>query len=145
MMPEPIDATERHVFVYGTLRAGGRNDIARYRPSPVRVADASIAGTLYDFGAYPGGVLGGAGRVFGEIYRIAAPVEAALDVLEEVVDDNTGEYIKRELIVEAGAQRFACLVYEIHPQRIAGHAVIASGDWMAHTRRDPSTFSPPKD
>jgi len=131
MMPQSADMP-RHVFVYGTLRSGGRNDIARFHPKPERVADARIAGTLYDLGAYPGVVLGGKRRVVGEIYRIEPEVEAALDVLEEVADDGSGEYIRRHVMVEASAQQFECLVYEIHPSRIAGRAVIRSGDWIAH-------------
>jgi len=128
----PDTRSQRHVFVYGTLRRGGRNDIARYRPAPVHVADASIAATLYDLGAYPGAVLGGERRVVGEIYSIAPQVEAELDRLEGVADDDTGEYIRRQVAVEAGAQRFECLVYEIHPSRIEGRAVIDGGDWIAH-------------
>jgi gamma-glutamylcyclotransferase (GGCT)/AIG2-like uncharacterized protein YtfP len=134
-----------HVFVYGTLRRHGRNDIARYRPAPVFVAEASIAGTLYDLGAYPGVVLGGAGRVKGEVYRIEPAVEAALDLLEEVAQDDSGEYIKREVRVALGAQWLDCLVYEIHPTRIAGHPVIAGGDWIAHAADKRAGFSPPKD
>ncbi len=122
----------RHVFVYGTLRAGGRNDIARFRPQPARVGEALVAGTLYDLGAYPGAVLGGAGRIRGEVYRIDAQVEAALDRLEEVEEDGGGEYLKRELVVEVGGMPLGCLVYEIHPDRIAGRPLIAGGDWMRH-------------
>jgi gamma-glutamylcyclotransferase (GGCT)/AIG2-like uncharacterized protein YtfP len=138
MMPQPkSDAppgacTPRHVFVYGTLRRGGRNDIARFKPEPFHVAEAVIAGTLYDLGTYPGLVLGGKRRVLGEIYRIEPEVEAALDVLEEVADDDSGEYIKRHIAVVAGTRQFECLVYEIHPTRIGGRSVIASGDWIAH-------------
>jgi gamma-glutamylcyclotransferase (GGCT)/AIG2-like uncharacterized protein YtfP len=134
-----------HVFVYGTLRRGGRNDIARYRPTPVLVVEASIAGTLYDLGAYPGVVLGGEGRVKGEVYVVEPVVEAALDVLEEVADDDTGEYIKRLVRVEVGGQWLDCLVYEIHPTRIAGRRVIESGDWIAHAVRSDAAFSQPKD
>lgn len=121
----------RHVFVYGTLRSGGSNDIARFQPAPQRVADAVIAGTLYDLGAYPGAVLGGEGRVVGEIYRISAALEARLDLLEEVKPDGSGEYVKRELRVAAGGLLLTCLVYEIHPDRIVGRPVIESGDWLA--------------
>lgn len=139
-MPQPMKfddllpgaRTPRHVFVYGTLRRGGRNDIARFQPEPFHVADAVIAGTLYDLGAYPGLVLDGKGRIVGEIYRIEPEMEAALDVLEEVADDDSGEYIKRQVAVDVGAQRFECLVYEIHPARIEGRAVIDGGDWIAH-------------
>lgn len=135
-----------HVFVYGTLRRSGRNDIARFRPRPVCVGEASIAGTLYDLGAYPGVVLGGAGRVKGEVYVVESSVEAALDVLEEVADDDSGEYIKRRVRVEVGGELVDCLVYEIHPSRIAGRQVIGSGDWIAHAAlQSGSPFSPPKD
>jgi gamma-glutamylcyclotransferase (GGCT)/AIG2-like uncharacterized protein YtfP len=133
-----------HVFVYGTLRRHGRNDIARYRPEPVFVGEASIAGTLYDLGAYPGIVLGGAGRVKGEIYRVELAVEAALDLLEEVAEDDSGEYIRREVRVALGAQWLDCLVYEIHPSRIAGRPVIGGGDWIAHAAQKSPAFSPPK-
>ncbi len=129
MMPHSATRS-RYVFVYGTLRAGGSNDIARFTPAPERVLDAQIAGTLYHLGAYPGAVLGGDRWVKGEIYRIKAALEAQLDALEEVGPDDTGEYIKREVLVEAGGQRLPCLVYEIHPGRIAGCPVIVSGDWF---------------
>jgi gamma-glutamylcyclotransferase (GGCT)/AIG2-like uncharacterized protein YtfP len=134
-----------HVFVYGTLRRGGRNDIARYRPAPVWVGDACISGTLYDLGAYPGVVLGGAGRVKGEVYVVEPAVEAARDVLEEVADDDSGEYIKRQVRVDVGGQWLDCLVYEIHPARIVGRRVIESGDWIAHAARSDASFSQPKD
>ncbi|MDH6165569.1 gamma-glutamylcyclotransferase (GGCT)/AIG2-like uncharacterized protein YtfP [Variovorax boronicumulans] len=134
-----------HVFVYGTLRRNGRNDIARFRPAPVFVGEASIAGALHDLGAYPGIVLGGAGRVKGEVYRIEPAVEAALDLLEEVAEDDSGEYIKREVRVAVGARWFDCLVYEIHPSRIGDHPVIGDGDWIAHAAKKSPAFSPPKD
>jgi gamma-glutamylcyclotransferase (GGCT)/AIG2-like uncharacterized protein YtfP len=137
MMPQSAATSAgstRHLFVYGTLRRGGRNDIARFLPAPAYVADASVAGTLYDFGSYPGVVLGGAGSVVGEIYAITSALEAQLDQLEEVGADDSGEYIKREVKVQAGARELACLVYEIHPNRIAGRPVIASGDWLRHVR-----------
>lgn len=124
------DAPTRHVFVYGTLRAGGSNDIRRFVPAPQRVGEASIAGVLYDLGDYPGLVLGGAAWVRGEVYRIAPKLEAALDRLEAVADDDSGLYIKREVGVLVGRRALRCLVYEIHPSRIEGRPVIAGGDWF---------------
>ena len=75
----------RYVFVYGTLRRGGSNDINRLAPAPVWVGEASIAGTLYDFGRYPGVVLGGEGRVVGEVYGIDASLERVLDEINRAV------------------------------------------------------------
>lgn len=171
MMPDEVagpvkaDGAVRHVFVYGTLRRGGSNDIARYRPVPQFVGVGRVAGTLYDLGAYPGALLAVAsqqagrravhgGLIHGEIYRITRAVEAALDELEEVRDDGSGEYVKRETDValadaieadgaaeadksaesvdriRAGARRLRCLVYEIHPSRVLERVVIETGDWF---------------
>lgn len=130
MMPH-ADATPRHVFVYGTLRRGGLNDIARYRPAPVFLGKAVISGTLFDLQTYPGVVLGGPGRVHGEVYRITPAVEAALDVLEEVEPDGSGEYLRKEVQVAVAGADLTCLVYELHLSRVAGRAIIASGDWLA--------------
>ena len=121
----------RHVFVYGTLRAGGSNDIARLRPAAHFVGPAEIAGTLYHLGAYPGATLGGSGRLQGEVYRIEPALEAQLDLLEEVMPNDEGEYRKRQLAVRVGDRLLDCLVYEIHSRRIVGRPVIVSGDWFA--------------
>jgi gamma-glutamylcyclotransferase (GGCT)/AIG2-like uncharacterized protein YtfP len=136
MMPEaslPAGGTAapaRHVFVYGTLRAGERNDIARFGLGAEFVGRGEIAGILYDLGTYPGATLGGSGRVQGEVYRIGPALEAALDRLEAVQPDDEGLYRKRELTVQVGAGGLSCLVYEIHPRQIVGRPVIASGDWL---------------
>jgi gamma-glutamylcyclotransferase (GGCT)/AIG2-like uncharacterized protein YtfP len=128
---------DRFVFVYGTLRRGGGNDITRRHPDARYVAGAEIAATLYDLGAYPGAVLHdtrcsvGTGIVKGEIYRIDHLIESALDRLEEVAEDGSGEYLKRSIDVRAGSAVFSCLVYEINVSRLDGRAVIASGDWLS--------------
>lgn len=131
MMPQ-TNPPARHVFVYGTLRAGGSNDITRYRPAPQRFGDAAVCGTLYDLGAYPGLLLEGSQHVVGEVYRVDSTVERELDVLESVMADDSGEYIKRTVELEVNGQVITCLLYEIHPDRIAGRAVIAHGDWLVH-------------
>ena len=127
-MPEraahPPAAAPRHVFVYGTLRAGGSNDIARWQPAPQFVGAADIAGTLYDLGAYPGARLGGTARLHGEVYRIEPELESQLDRLEGVQPDGQGEYLKREVRVRVGGRALACLVYEIHPQRLPGRFLL---------------------
>ncbi len=135
MMP-PDDAVTRHVFVYGTLRAGGSNDIRRFDPAPVCIGAASIHGVLYDLGDYPGLLLGGSMPVRGEVYRIAPAVEAALDRLEAVATDDSGEYIKRAVDVEVDGLLRDCLVYEIHASRIRGRRVIPSGDWLDFQKKD---------
>ena len=128
-MPE---APDRHVFVYGTLRRGGRNDINRLAPVPSYVGMGEVRGVLYHIDWYPGLTLGGeeAVTVVGEVYRIGPQLEAVLDRIEQVEDSADSEYFKREIDVDVGGRRLACLVYEINPARVRGRQVIGHGDWI---------------
>ena len=128
-MPE---ASSRHVFVYGTLRRGGRNDINRLRPAPQYVGMGEVQGVLYHFDWYPGLTLGGeeAVTVVGEVYRITPELEAVLDRIEQIVPGADSEYFKREVDVNVEARVVSCLVYEINPARIRGRQAIGHGDWI---------------
>ena len=138
MTPLPV----RYVFVYGTLRQGEQRDIQRMKPAPHWVGRASVLGTLYDLGSYPGLVptrRDEAGKVHGEVYAISAELECKLDDIEEVGQQQNGEYCKQELMVtlERAADEghhLRCLVYVIDSARSAGLAAIASGDWVQHRR-----------
>ncbi len=128
-MPEAPSTTQRHVFVYGTLRRGDDNDITRLKPEPVFVGSAAIAGTLYDLGAYPGIRLGGEGLVHGEVYAIALELEEQLDEIEELYPQQRDEYFKRIVPVAVQERTFACIVYEINPKYVVGRAILPGGDW----------------
>jgi gamma-glutamylcyclotransferase (GGCT)/AIG2-like uncharacterized protein YtfP len=120
----------RLVFVYGTLRRGQRNDIARYQPAPRFVASAETNGTLYHLGAYPGLVLDTGSTVVGEVYEILPELERQLDALEGITPTADDEYFKREISIALNGQPQLCLVYEINPALTLGKPVIASGDWL---------------
>jgi gamma-glutamylcyclotransferase (GGCT)/AIG2-like uncharacterized protein YtfP len=128
-MPE---APARHVFVYGTLRRGGRNDINRLSPVPHYVGMGEVKGVLYHMDRYPGLTLGGeeAVTVVGEVYRIEQALEAVLDAIERIVPGESSEYFKREMQVEVAGRTLACLVYEINPARVRGRQAIGHGDWI---------------
>jgi gamma-glutamylcyclotransferase (GGCT)/AIG2-like uncharacterized protein YtfP len=128
-MPE---APARYVFVYGTLRRGGRNDINRLLPAPRYVGMGEVHGKLYHIDWYPGLTLGGeeAVTVVGEVYEISAELEAVLDDIEEIVPGEQSEYFKRELAIEVAGRPLQCLVYEINPERVRGKQVIGHGDWI---------------
>lgn len=130
-MPEGPESS-RLVFVYGTLRRGECNDVARYSPVPVFVGSGEAQGVLHDLGPYPGAVfeVEGDARVVGEVYRIAPAVELQLDHLEGVQPDGEGEYRRRDIRVHVGAQQLMCLAYQIHPARVPGARRIESGDWL---------------
>ena len=128
-MPEGPESS-RLVFVYGTLRRGECNDIARYAPAPVFVGAGEARGTLYDLGPYPGALFDGAGRLVGEVYHVTPAVETALDRLEGVQDDGQGEYLRRDIQVQMGEQRLSCLAYEINARHVRHARRIVSGDWL---------------
>jgi gamma-glutamylcyclotransferase (GGCT)/AIG2-like uncharacterized protein YtfP len=129
MMPEP---TDRHVFVYGTLRRGGRNDINRLAPAPAYVGMGEVQGVLYHFDWYPGLTLGGeqAVTVVGEVYAITPELEAVLDGIEGIVPGGDSEYFKREVEIAVEGRALACLLYEVNPARVQGRTVIGHGDWI---------------
>jgi len=133
--PHPVlSASPRHVFVYGTLRRGDDNDMTRLSPAPRYVGSCTIHGTMYHLGAYPGVVLGGAGRVVGEVYSVEPALERQLDEIEELYPQQKDEYFKHEIAVDVAGQRLMCVVYEINPRYIVGAPVIASGDWVKDRR-----------
>lgn len=130
-MPEALPI-ERHVFVYGTLRRGGRNDINRLLPAPRYVGMGEVQGTLYHFDWYPGLALGGqeAVTVVGEVYAIEPALEAVLDRIEQIVPGADSEYFKREVPIQVQGRLMQCLVYEINPARVRGREPIGHGDWI---------------
>ena len=129
IMPE---APVRHVFVYGTLRRGGRNDINRLRPAPEYVGMGEVSGVLYHVDWYPGLTLGGeeAVTVVGEVYRITPQLEAVLDHIEQIVPGADSEYFKREIDIAVDGKPVPCLLYEINPARVRDKQVIGHGDWI---------------
>lgn len=125
-----VDTTNRCVFVYGTLRRGECNDINLRVPSPVFVDFGQIEGALYRLDWYPGLVLRGSGKVTGEIYQIDASLETVLDEIENLLPIPTGEYQKRDVIVELPEGPLICFVYEIAEAWLPANAdLIESGDW----------------
>lgn len=127
-MPEGM----RHVFVYGTLRRGGRNDINRLTPAPRYVGMGEVKGSLYHLEWYPGLTLGGeeAVTVVGEVYEVAPQLEAVLDGIEGIVDGENSEYFKRDLQIEVNGRPVPCFLYEINPARVLGRQRIGHGDWI---------------
>jgi gamma-glutamylcyclotransferase (GGCT)/AIG2-like uncharacterized protein YtfP len=126
----PPAGAARHVFVYGTLRRGGINDINRLRPAPQFVGAARVKGRLYHLGAYPGMTLGGNEWVQGEVYAIDPVLEPVLDEIEDLGAHPTDEYVKRWIVVEVAGQTVDCLVYEINPRYALPALRVMGGDWM---------------
>jgi gamma-glutamylcyclotransferase (GGCT)/AIG2-like uncharacterized protein YtfP len=122
----------RNVFVYGTLRRGGRNDINRLAPAPKYLGMGEVKGSLYHFDWYPGLALGGeeAVTVVGEVYEVTPQLETVLDSIEGIVDGDHSEYFKRDFEVNVAGEAVRCFLYEINPQRVADKEPIGHGDWI---------------
>ena len=129
----PSAPIQRYVFVYGTLRKGQERDINRLQPAPLFMGNSQINGTLYNLGSYPGVRLGGAQWVQGEVYQITPELERQLDEIEEVWPQQTGEYVRREVVVQTAGVALICLVYELGETRTHSRVVIESGDWLSLT------------
>ena len=73
------------IFVYGTLRSEFDNPHARFlRAGAERVGKATVPGSVYRLGPYPGFRPTPAGTVIGELYRLRTPHPTleALDLYE---------------------------------------------------------------
>ncbi|WP_460556823.1 gamma-glutamylcyclotransferase family protein [Comamonas piscis] len=124
-----------HVAVYGTLRAGGVNDIARLQPGIVCLGRSLLTGTLFDLGWYPGLQLQGSGLVLAEVYPLNDALEQAMDQVEAIWPVDIGEYCKRVLTLDValtggGQQPLEVLVYEALPPALQGRTQITAQDWL---------------
>ena len=125
----------QHVAVYGTLRAGGVNDIARLQPGIVSTGRTTLTGTLHDLGWYPGLQLQGSQQVLAEVYPMNEALEQQMDRIEGLWPTDVGEYTKRILTLpvampNGSTQMLAMLVYEALPATLQDAPVIEASDWL---------------
>jgi gamma-glutamylcyclotransferase (GGCT)/AIG2-like uncharacterized protein YtfP len=135
----------RHVFVYGTLRAGETNDIGRAAErhgitAPTLIGAAALPGELYDFGTYPGMVAPRDGKalVWGDVYEVDERLVPVLDEIERVYPGVDSLFRPEAATVELGGRQYACLYYPVAAHAVADKPRIASGDWVQHRREGQS-------
>lgn len=137
--PLPPQRPDRALFVYGTLRRGGSNDIARLAPGATFIADARMRGTLFDLGDYPAMLVDqGAGWVVGEIYAVPDADWPTLDALEEIATPEKPDGLYFRIVADArrdDAIPATCEVYVANPAALRLMHRIDHGDWMAHVAR----------
>ena len=134
-----LHADGQLLFVYGTLRLGGSNDIRRFGPHSRLVGPARVQGRLHDLGPYPGMVIGGPHWVHGELHWIEPCIESALDDLERVWPQRTDEYRRTRVLAfgDGGGGHWPCsaLAYEMDRRCAQAWPVIEGGDWLTHVAR----------
>ncbi len=125
----------KHLFVYGTLLPGRvpaplRPLMARMTP----IGPATVAGSLYDFGPYPGALLDAStGRVYGHVWEVQDDGFAwrALDAYEgfDPRQPDAGLF-RREtcLAILDGGGEVACDIYVYNGKPPEGQRV-PGGRW----------------
>lgn len=128
----------RHVFIYGTLRAGEINDIgvaaARHGiKAPKLIGRAAVSGRMYDFGEYPGLVPDDtAGPVRGDVYKIDDALVPVLDEIEGVTAGADSLFKSRELVVAVAGHPVRCFFYPVDNASALGRPRIEAGDWVSY-------------
>jgi gamma-glutamylcyclotransferase (GGCT)/AIG2-like uncharacterized protein YtfP len=117
----PIHGDEL-LFVYGTLRRGGSHHDLLHGAPMLGDWTSGPHFDLLDMGPYPA-LIGGRGRVSGEIYRIGSHMLPALDAYEGC----PGDY-RRERIHTPFGEAWVYLWDRPAP----AVSVIPGGDWLQH-------------
>lgn len=118
------------VFVYGTLRQGGVRAMPGLFPGASFMGGASVTGSLYDLGSYPGLQLDeSASLVVGEVYQVDDEILSGLDEIEA-----PSHYWRKQVEVSLDNRRTVCWVYVYDPKFYPGGTLIKSGDWIEYAR-----------
>jgi gamma-glutamylcyclotransferase (GGCT)/AIG2-like uncharacterized protein YtfP len=118
------------VFVYGTLRRGDARSMSIRFPSSKFITDATVRGSLYDLGAYPGLLLNESDSpVTGEVYEVDEETLKRLDEFEA-----SSNYLRKQVEIPLGAHTRLCWAYEPDPEFYSLQTVITSGDWIEYAR-----------
>jgi gamma-glutamylcyclotransferase (GGCT)/AIG2-like uncharacterized protein YtfP len=111
------------VFVYGTLKRGQSRENCWPR-KPLTVEPATVRGTLYDLGPYPG-LTDGNDLVAGELWQFAAQdmagTLAALDQVEGYRDQDEDEY--RRVILQCAVNQKRLTAWAYHYARPGARTV----------------------
>ncbi|ARP80968.1 gamma-glutamylcyclotransferase [Bordetella genomosp. 8] len=129
---------DTYVFVYGTLRRGEINDLARAAaraglPAPEYAGVASVTGRLYDFGDWPGLLPDADGvPVTGDVYRIDPALLPVMDAIEEYDPAGGSCFVRRPIRLTVDGRALDCYYYPIDPAHIGDAVRTDATDWVRH-------------
>ena len=125
------------LFVYGTLRRGGINEITKSHPGAVFVGASSVRGLLRDMGGYPAIILDdAAGRIAGEVFEVDDAALASLDRFEAADD-----YHREQIDVSLNGAASRCWIYRPEPELCAGKPTVERGDWIEYSKVSDGTMT----
>ncbi|HEX8844834.1 MAG TPA: gamma-glutamylcyclotransferase family protein [Pyrinomonadaceae bacterium] len=122
------------VFVYGTLRRGSGRSMEIRFPDSKFIVEATVSGSLYDLGAFPGLLLSDStSSVTGEVYEVDDETLKKLDDFEA-----STRYRRKQVETSPDSDRRVCWTYVPDPEFHSSRTLITSGDWIeyARTKRD---------
>jgi len=123
--PQPLS----RLFVYGSLRRGGRYHDLLTTHRPTLLGLGTTPGQLLDLGPYPGLVPSPSHEVVGEVYDLARPLSAlsALDALEDFQGYGEEGSMYRRIITDTTlGHAWSYLLLQVE----RAHDVIEGGEWI---------------
>jgi gamma-glutamylcyclotransferase (GGCT)/AIG2-like uncharacterized protein YtfP len=115
------------IFVYGTLRSEFDNPHARFlRAGADLVARATVPGSVYAVGAFPGFRPSATGHVVGELYQLRTP-RPTLEALDLYEGD---EFERKTIEVCLNGESYHAWIY-MYRELPAAAVRIESGDFCA--------------
>jgi gamma-glutamylcyclotransferase (GGCT)/AIG2-like uncharacterized protein YtfP len=130
---EPIDA-DLTLFIYGTLIAGLEpSSMSHIVKQMTLLGDATVEGTLYDLGAYPGIVLGTGKITRGKLVRLASAEHwDALDAYEGCAPADSALFQRvRGIATTLDGRESPCGVY-VYARDVSRAKPVEHGCWLTH-------------
>jgi len=122
-----MSALQHHLFIYGTLRRGGRAH--HFMKDADLHAKGSISGKLVHIDQYPGLILCDAERVKGEVYLVNDNLLADLDRYEGCFE-SPPHYLRQEIDVLLENGDLVPAETYVFQDPKPHHQSIKSGDWI---------------
>ena len=118
------------IFIYGSLRRGCDGGMSMKFPGAKFMGDATVNGSLFDLGQYPGLRTNASDPVvIGEIFEVDDELLNELDVFEK-----SSNYLRKQTEVSIGEEKETCWVYEPDPEYYSLTELISNGDWVEYAR-----------
>lgn len=132
----PLHENPTCLFVYGTLRAGSGHAMQQHLAARAQWLQAAwVQGRLFRVSYYPG-LVPGAGRVRGDLYRLpeATALLAELDAFEDIRGEAADEYRRQLTAVQTEKGEWLQAWVYWYQRPVEGLLEVRGGDWLVENR-----------